>query len=488
MEGRRSENYPLVITNWRDGKHPQAGGAEVVCERLAQSFVRQGFDVVLLTSAVKGEPRTEQVDGYRIVRRGSWLTVYPWALLWLATHRRRIGAVIDSQNGIPFFTPLAVNRRTPVLLLLHHIHQDQFSQYFSPLMTRVGKWLERRGSRLVYRNRSIVAVSPSTRTGARGRLGLRGEIVTVTPGCESTVTALSGRRGRSDEPRIVCVGRLVPHKRTALIVRSMVGLVDEFPGLELHLVGEGSERPALESLITELDLSSRVVVHGGLSDAARDQLLRTAWISVNASEGEGWGLSVVEANTLGVPVLAFRRPGLRDSIRDGETGWLIEDDENLTDAIARVLHVVSDEAVAEAMGNGARQWASQFTWGQMADQFLSLIRAEAGRLAHSPDNRRLNTDLSTVARVPIDRLPAGLDPTFRDTDKFVFTDEHLVVLLRSTDTETALLALRRAGITSATLADSDIRLSVATTVDQVSPAISISRAPTPADATDTLAG
>ena len=213
-------------------------------------------------------------------------------------------------------------------------------------------------------------------------------------------------------------------------------------------------------------------------------------MSINVSEGEGWGLSVVEANTFGVPVLAYRRPGLRDSIRDGETGWLIEDEEELGPAVLRALALLSDDAVADAMGNRARQWASLFSWDGMASQILSLIRAEEGRLAHLSDNRRLSTDLSTVARVPVDVLPVGLDPKFRYTDKAVMTDDHLVVLLRNTDTDTAVLALHRAGIPSAMLTGSGTRLSVATTVDLISPALSASAQPDAEDQSvpDELAG
>ncbi len=429
---------------------------------------------MLLAAAVRGESRREQVDGFRIIRRGGRFTVYPWALLWICAHRKQIRGVIDSQNGIPFFTPLAVQRRTPVLMLLHHIHQDQFSLYFSPLMTRVGRWLEKRGSRLVYRHRSIVAVSPSTRAGARGRLGLKGDIVAVAPGCEPIVASLSGRRGRSEHERIVCVGRLVAHKRTALIVRAMPGLLTQFPQLELHLVGDGSERRALEELVDVLDLSDHVVVHGAIGDSERDQLLRTAWMSVNASEGEGWGLSVIEANSVGVPVLAYRRPGLRNSIRHGETGWLIDEDEDLEEAVARSLRTLADESEADSMGMRARQWASQFTWDAMAAQVIALLRAEEGRLAQFPNNRRITTDLATVARVPVGLLPAGLVPAFRGTDKSVMSGDDLVVLLRNTDTDTARTALRRAGVPPLVLSGSDVRVSVATTVDLVSPAIATS--------------
>ena len=88
---------------------------------------------MLLTSAVDGQASTEERDGFRVIRRGGRFTVYPWSLLWIARHRRSIRAVIDSQNGIPFFTPLAVSKRTPVLLLLHHVHHELFPHYFSPV-------------------------------------------------------------------------------------------------------------------------------------------------------------------------------------------------------------------------------------------------------------------------------------------------------------------------------------------------------------------
>jgi len=470
--GRGSGHARVVITNWRDRKHPDAGGAEEVCEQLARNFVGRGYEVVLLTSSVAGERSREVVDGYSIVRRGGRFTVYPWALAWLLWNRGRVDGIIDSQNGIPFFTPLAVRSKTPVLMLIHHVHQDQFALYFSPLAAKVGRWLERRGARLVYRNRSIVLVSPSTRHGARRRLGLKGEMLVVPPGSESPVLPLPGHQVRADHPRIVCVGRLSPHKRTASVVGAVAEMLDDFPDLELHLVGEGPDRPALERMTADLGLVGHVTIHGALAPSERDALLRTAWLSVNASEGEGWGLTVIEANRLGVPVLAYRRPGLKDSIRHGETGWLVEEDRPLAPAVSAALHAMADRSEAEAMGTRARQWSSQFTWDEMATRVLTMLRAEAGRLAHSPDERRTFTDLATVVRIPVDLLPEGEVPTFRSTDRCMVSDGELVVLLRGADTQTARIALRRAGFSSAAIDDERVQIAVARPVDLVSPAVS----------------
>ena len=471
MFGRRRYRGVLVILNWRDLTHPDAGGAEMVCERLARSFVARGCDVVLLTAAVRGERRRERIGGYMVIRRGGRFTVYAWALLWLVFHRKQITGVIDSQNGIPFFSPLAVRPRTPVLMLLHHIHQEQFGLYFSPSMAAVGRWLERYGSRFVYRDRSIVAVSPSTRARARRTLGLKGDIVVIPPGTDAVVSTLSSTRPRSEHQSIVCVGRLVAHKRTSSIIEAIPPLLDEYPHLEVHLVGDGSERSAIEALVESLSLSDHVILHGSVSSSERDRILHTAWLSVSASEGEGWGLSVVEANAAGVPVLAYRRPGLRDSIRDGETGWLIDENQDLSSAIGHALQQMGDEDAARALGTAARQWASQFTWDKMADQMLLLLTAEGGRLAHSPDNRRTTTDLAAVVRMPVDLIPDGMVPTFRDTDVCRISDADLVVLLRNTDTEAAIDALQRAGISARGIVDERLQISVARHIDLVSPTI-----------------
>jgi glycosyltransferase involved in cell wall biosynthesis len=468
MFGRKGHRM-LVIVNWRDLKHPDAGGAEMVCERLATTFVERGYEVVLLSAAVPGESRKERVDGYTIVRRGSRFTVYPWALFWLALHRRQIVGVIDSQNGIPFFSPLVLPPRTPVLMLLHHIHQEQFSLYFSRYLASVGRWLERYGSRLVYRDRTIAAVSPSTRSRARRTLGLKGDIVVIPPGTDAMVPMLLSGRGRSEHESIVCVGRLVAHKSIPSIIRAIPPLVPEFPHLEVHIVGDGPERSAIEALVESLGLEDHVILHGSVSSSERDRILRTAWMSINASGGEGWGLSVIEANAAGVPVLAYRRPGLRDSIRHGETGWLIDEDHELSPAIAVALHEVGSEEAASAMAIRARQWASQFTWAKMADQMLGLLSAEAGRLVQSPNNRRTATDLATVVQVPVALFPDGEIPKFRETDRCSVNDADLVVLLRNTDTDSARCALRRAGLSAKGVSDEHWRVSVARHADLVSP-------------------
>lgn len=452
----------LVITNWRDLDHPEAGGAELVCQELAARYASRGRDVVLLTAAVAGRPRVERRDGYRIVRGGGRFTVYAHALWWLLRHRRDIGAVIDSQNGIPFFTPLAVAASTPVVMLLHHVHQEQFAAYFPAPVAALGRWLESTASRHIYGRRAVVAVSPSTRTDARRRLGLRGSLWVAPPGLSATpVTDVE----RSARPSIVSVGRLVHHKHVAQIVAALPAVLRRHPDLTMTFIGRGPERDALVALAESLGVAQAVEIRGDLDDVARDRALAGAWMSVNASQGEGWGLSVVEANAQGVPVLAYRRRGLRDSIVDGETGWLLEEGAVLATAIADRLDELEAPDVAARYARYARDWASPFTWDAMADRVQIALDCEQDRLA--ADARPLS-DAATVLTFPIDVVSDDWREKLRRSDLWVRDGDVVRVLCLDTDVVAAEQLLGALGLVMGSKDRQRVCVEVARTRDYLS--------------------
>jgi hypothetical protein len=152
----------VAVVNWRDPWHPDAGGAETYAWQMAQGLRRRGARVLYLTARAAGQAAGEHRDGIEIVRIGSRFTVYPRVLSWLLLRRRRFDAVIDCQNGIPFFTPWVLPRRVPVFCVMHHVHDAQFGVHFSPLLAAAGRLLEGRVARLAYRRHLCVAVSQST--------------------------------------------------------------------------------------------------------------------------------------------------------------------------------------------------------------------------------------------------------------------------------------------------------------------------------------
>ncbi len=439
----RGGRTTTVVVNWRDSAHPLAGGAELYCERVAAELGACGEDVVYLTSRPHGLARREDRGTYRVVRGGSTYGVYPFVLGWLLAHRRRVGAVLDSQNGIPFFTPLALARTTPVLLLVHHVHQDQFSAYFGPVMARVGRWLEGPVSRAVYGRRLVVAVSPSTRTGVRRRLRLRGAISVLPCGMDAPAAAAVAR---SEHPRVVVVGRLVGHKRLHLLVAAMGAVRAAMPRAELHVVGDGPARADLERLADASVSTGLTVFHGRTDDAARDALLASAWLTVNPSAGEGWGLSVLEANAAGVPALAYRVSGLQDSILPGRTGWLVEPGEDLGEAVVGALRELADPEAAATYAAASRDWAGHFSWERTADGVSLALAIERARLQAGRRDRRAGNDLVCVVDVPRDLLAPGWERHQRQGDTWSQHGARVRGLLRGADEADVSAALARLGV------------------------------------------
>ncbi|WP_310963064.1 glycosyltransferase family 4 protein [Nocardioides terrisoli] len=369
----------VVVANWRDPDHSLAGGAERYAWEFACALVAAGARVDFLTAREAGQRRSELRDGIRILRRGGRLGFYPSAALHLLRHRRRVDAVVDAEAGIPTFSPLFVSRRTGVVLLMHHVHQTQFDTYFPRPLAVVGRLLERVAMPRVYRGRPVLAVSESTRTEMARQLGWT-PAVTVLPNGTAAVV-------RRDVPaedtvdRVVVLGRLATHKRVDLVVRAVAALVPLRPALHLDVVGRGPEMESLAALVDTLDVAKHVTLHGYLDEADKADLMTRARLHVCASDAEGWGQVVVEAASYGVPTVARDVPGMRDSVRDTTTGWLLREPADdlvavqarLLAGIEQALEELDDEERREEIAVACRAWAARFSWEEMHDGAVAAV-------------------------------------------------------------------------------------------------------------------
>ena len=290
----------IVVANWRDLDHPLAGGAERYAWELARGLVEAGARVDFLTAREPGQPRTEIRDGIRIVRRGGQLSYYLLGLLWVLRRRGSLDAVVDMEAGIPMFSPLAVSRRrTGLMLVVHHVHLDQFAIYFPAPLAWLGRFLEGTVMPRVYRGVATVAVSDSTRRAMVERLGWREPITVLHNGNVAPHAAEAAAEDTVD--RLVVLGRLAPHKRVDLVVRAVAALQPSRQSLHLDVIGKGPDRDRLEALVRDLDVEKHVTFHGYVSEDDKAALLDRARLHVCASDIEGWGQVVAEAAAYGVP-------------------------------------------------------------------------------------------------------------------------------------------------------------------------------------------
>jgi glycosyltransferase involved in cell wall biosynthesis len=365
----------VAIVNWRDPWHPSAGGAEQYAWQMAVGLLARGAHVWYLTARAPGQSRRDRRDEVEIVRTGSRLSVYPCALGWLAGHRRSFDVVIDCQNGIPFFTPWVLPRRVPVLCVMHHVHDAQFGVHFSPLVAAIGRFLEGPMARRTYRRHACVAVSQSTVTAMRERLRWTGPIHVVPNGLTADCFERPGPEA-PDSTTLTWVGRLVAHKR----VERVLDVAERLAGdAVIEVIGRGPASIALAAEITARGLTDRVRLRGFLPEADKRAAVANSLLHLNTSQGEGWGLCVLEAAALGVPTVAYDVDGLRDAVRDAETGWLVRAGQRIEDVTERAVKELSDPARRAEIAAACRRWAGQFDWDSSAGQLAGLIAAAMPR-------------------------------------------------------------------------------------------------------------
>ncbi len=366
----------VLLLNWRDLHHPEAGGAEKYLVTVAEGLAARGHDVTFRTAAYPGALPEETVAGVHYLRRGGHYSIYPRA--FGANARSKYDVVVDVQNGVPYLSPLVT--RSPVVNLVHHVHREQWPVVFGPRTARFGWWLESQLAPRVYGRTSYVAVSDSTMRDLVG-LGVNRERVTIIH--NGTDALADPDVERSPLPRVVVLGRLVPQKRVEIALDAVAALRDRLPGLHLDVVGSGWWEPQLREYVAALRLQDDVTFHGHVSETEKHGLLAQAWVHAMPSLKEGWGLVVVEAGVHGTPTVAFRTAGGPvDSIVDGETGLLVEDVDGEPDvpAYTKALEsLLTDDARREQMSCAARRWVSRFRWEDCVDSWERLLLREAGR-------------------------------------------------------------------------------------------------------------
>jgi hypothetical protein len=185
---------------------------------------------------------------------------------------------------------------------------------------------------------------------------------------------------------------------------------------------------------------------GRVDDATRDGIVASAWLEVNSSAGEGWGLTVMEAAALGVPTVAMRVPGLQDSVHHGETGWLCDAEESFGLVVASALETLRDVEEAERWSRRCQEWAVTFSWERAAALIRSVLSSERERLANRYDERRYRNDATTVVVLRPELASADVIPRLRRTDQVRLHAGWVELLLCNADELDARVALSRIGM------------------------------------------
>jgi glycosyltransferase involved in cell wall biosynthesis len=376
----------VAFLSWRDTRNPEGGGAERFLETMAAGLVARGVRVTIFCAAYPGAPPDETVDGVRFVRRGSKVSVYGQGIR--ALRRGDLGrpdVVVDVQNGLPFFTRPFTRR--PVVVLVHHVHREQWPVVYPGLTGRIGWWIEHRLAPWLYRREQYVAVSRATRDELR-LIGVTGPRIAVVHNGTDPYVAVTP--GKAAHPMVAVVGRLVPHKQVEHAVDAAIELRERWPDLRLHIVGSGWWEGRLHEYVVEKGAQDLVVFEGHVDEERKHEIYEQSWLLALPSIKEGWGLVVGEAGTHRTPTVAYRSAGgTRESVADGRSGHLVESKAGFTDTIAMLLE---DRAQRRRLGDGALEMSHAFSWGHAQRSFaLVVLAASRGVRVDSQDPERAPT-------------------------------------------------------------------------------------------------
>ena len=370
----------VVFFSWRDTTNPEAGGAELYLEKVARGLVERGARVTIFCAAHAEAPADETVDGIRFVRRGSKMSVYVRGMQLLATRRfGRVDVVVDVQNGLPFFTRLVTRR--PVVVLVHHVHREQWPVVYPGLMGRVGWRIESRLAPRLYRRCQYVAVSQAT----------KGELVGLGVGADRIAVVHNGSDpapapgvAKTSTPSMCTVGRLVPHKQVEHAIEACLRLRAELLDVHLTVAGSGWWEEELAAYAREHGADEWVTFAGHVSEERRSEIYASSWVMALPSLKEGWGLVIGEAGTYGTPTVAYRSAGgTRESIEEGRSGLLADD---LDEFVAGLRSVLTDPGLREKLSAGAQDMSHRFTWWHAQGSFAQVIAdAMAGARVSAQD-------------------------------------------------------------------------------------------------------
>jgi glycosyltransferase involved in cell wall biosynthesis len=369
----------ILLVNWNDRENPQAGGAEIHLHEIFGRLARRGHAVDLVASGWTGGAPRAELDGLRVYRRG---TRHTFALLGRGAVRARLRAarydvVVEDINKLPLF--LAGLTPLPFCVIVPHLFgTTAFAEASWPVAALV--WAAERPIPRAYRRAAFHAISDSTRDDLVARGVSRERVAVIYPGVDGAWYVPDPATPRAPRPTFLYVGRLKRYKGVEVALRALAAARRRRADLSLEIAGQGDDRPRLERLVRELDLASAVEFLGFVPEEEKRRRLRRAWAVVLPSPKEGWGISNVEAAACGTPALASDSPGLRESVRQGETGYLVPHGD--AEALAeRMLALAGDPALVERLGRGARRFAETLTWDRAAEateRHLQQIIARGG--------------------------------------------------------------------------------------------------------------
>lgn len=361
----------ILILNWRDPKNPKSGGAEQVTMEHAKAWVKKGHKVKWFTSEFPKAKRKELLHDINIVRRGNFLTVYFHAFVFYMFSGNKFDIVIDEIHGLPFFTPIFA--RIPKIAFIHEV-ADEIWDYMYPFpINKIGKIIEPLYF-MLYKNIKFWTDANSTIDDLVAH-GIKRKNCTAI-NCPASNKSLNSTPVKEKTPTFIFVSRVVKMKGIEEVIRAFFYILRDLKDANLWIVGDGEKSyvEELKETMKSFSISPKVKFWGQVSNDKKLELLKKAHILLHASIKEGWGLVVIEAASQATPSIVFNVSGLKDSVKNGKTGIVLEEN-NAKEMARETVSLFNDKKKYQSFQKNSLAWAKSLTWEKSTKQSLDLLES-----------------------------------------------------------------------------------------------------------------
>jgi glycosyltransferase involved in cell wall biosynthesis len=346
----------------RDPLNPKAGGAERTIFEVGTRLAKRGYDITLLTGGWKGCPAVEELNGIQIHRFGKKIAPHLALPIFLLKNHYNL-VVNDLGHAVPWISSSVLGKKNVVFF--RHLHARSLPGQVIPIIAKLITSIEKCYP-IIYHKATFVTES-STSKNDLIRLGIGEQRIFVNPpgvdrGIFHPVT-------KTSYPTIVYFGGMRRYKRPQESILLLRNLINQLEGIKLFIIGSGPEEKALRKLTSELNLQDRVIFKGRVSNIELSDIVASSWLNVHASVTEGWGYSILEASSAGTPTVAYRVPGVSDSVEIGYNGIAVENGNKK--ALA--------EAAFSILTDPGKWWSSsievakKYSWDSTAEIWDGLI-------------------------------------------------------------------------------------------------------------------
>lgn len=346
------------------------GGAQDYIRAVAAPWGRDGHQVTILCAQERlpdggTPPERETVDGIDVVRLGTPSERARPLVQGARERAASVDAVVENIMAFPLALPWRVPNQTPLVAVKHHFQGATFMRSQGLVRGAIGRFLEDGLQPLAYRNTPLVV--PSTMTAEHVYhqwVRYRAPLHVIPPPVSLPAIPDSPR---AESPTILYVGALhLSRKRVDHLLDAFREVLHHVPEAQLIVAGDGPDRAELEKQAEGLP----VTFTGFVSDEEKAQLLADAWLFASPSLQEGFGITWIEANAAGLPVVGYRVDGL-DTVNESCSIMVPPGDVN---ALARdITSVLTDAPLRERLASGAKLNAARFDPEAASRAFLGVI-------------------------------------------------------------------------------------------------------------------